>query len=82
MNTIFTIELLAFGLAMNAVGAIRYKLIGGKLDSILIVLICLNLGMFIFTVCKYSFSYLLFFAMIGLNLFYYWIYRKKVNVKP
>lgn len=76
MEIKFVMQLLAFGLVMNIIGAIRYKLLGGKADDILIVMIWVNLSMFVFSAFYYSFSIILFLAMLFINFFYIKIYYK------
>ncbi|BBI33840.1 hypothetical protein [Cohnella abietis] len=74
-----TMQLLIFALAMNIIGGIRYKLLDGKANDIIVVLFWVNIGMFIFSVFYYGFSFILFMIMVVLNICYYKIYIKIRN---
>lgn len=73
------LKFLIFGILANILGGLRYKLLGGKLPDILVVLIWLNIAMFVFSAIYYSFSVILFCFMIVVNVYYYRLYVKIRN---
>ncbi|RXZ79052.1 hypothetical protein EBB07_24690 [Paenibacillaceae bacterium] len=70
------LQLLLFGVIANVAGGLNYKFLGGKLTDILFVLMWINVGMFVLSAIYYEFSFILFIALIIVNLSYYRTYRK------